>query len=93
MRDKRILAIRVALRRRVIQTIENTKGGLGALFSNLAGGQVRESPFKESLKAELARYAKSLFADDGAGGAEVRCGDLEQPVRDNYRRPNCAPTQ
>ena len=38
VRDNRILAIRAALRRRVIQTIENTKGGLGALFSNLAGG-------------------------------------------------------
>ena len=65
----------------MIQTIEDTKGGLGALFSDLASGQVRDSPFKESLKTELAGYATNLLADDGSGGAGVRCGDLEQPVR------------
>ena len=79
--DWRVVAIRSAIRRAVLQTVDREEGGLNGLFGKIAGGQFKESPFDEALKTGLAEYAVKLFADDGVGGAAPRRGDLEQPVR------------
>ncbi len=79
--DSRILALRAALRRTVIDTLRNTDGGLDGLFGRLAGGQLQSSPFSDAVKPDLAEYAMSLFDADGHGGARPRAGDVPQPVR------------
>ncbi len=80
-RDNRILALRAALRRTVLDTLGSTVGGLDGLFGRLAGGQLQSSPFSDAVKSDLAEYAMSLFDADGHGGARPRDGDVPQPVR------------
>ena len=80
-RDSRVLSLGAALRRAVLRAVDQTDGGLSVLFGKSATGQLRESPFPDSLKKEFADYAVSLFHDDGEGGAAPREEDLPQPVR------------
>ncbi len=80
-RDHRILALRAALRRAVLDALGNSDGGLDGLFGRLAGGQLQSSPFSDTVKSDLAEYAMSLFDADGGGGARPREGDVPQPVR------------
>ena len=80
-RDGRVLALRSALRRAVLRTVDQADGGLTGLFGRIATGQLRVSPFSDSLRSEIADYAVSLFSDDDEGGAAPRAGDLDQPLR------------
>ncbi len=79
--DGRIIALRAAIRRAVLDTVKAAEGGLDGLFARLAGGQLATSPFDDAVKASLAEYAMTLFDDDGHGGARPRAGDVPQPVR------------
>ncbi len=77
----RVLAVRGALRRAVLQLDVTSEKGLKGVFAELAAGRLTQSPFREEAKAELAEYIMTLFDDDGAQGARPRRGDLDQPVR------------